>query len=99
MTESLFFIGDEVTAAGFRLAGLTVFQPRPRELPELFARLCREARLILMTAEVAADLPAERLRQVQLKGWPLLLVIPDIRGRVPAQDLVAVLRRQLGLAE
>jgi hypothetical protein len=52
-----------------------------------------------MTAEVAADLPAEPLRQVQLKGWPLVLVIPDIRGRVPAPDLVAALRRQLGLTE
>ncbi|MBK1719618.1 V-type ATP synthase subunit F [Thiocystis violacea] len=101
------FLGDALTGAGFRLAGVWVQQPRPQEMPALFERLASRAgpsgeprvELILMTAEVAESLPPARLREVQRQGWPLVLVIPDARRRYPVPDLVSSLRRQLGLAE
>lgn len=101
------FIGDALTGAGFRLAGASVHQPDPTEIPALFERLAGVSAsgsssesatdLILMTPEAAASLPAGRLGEIQRRGRPLVLVVPDVRGRHPAPDLVAALHRQLGL--
>ena len=48
------FIGDEVSALGFRLAGVDVHTPGPGEGSALFARLRCEAALILLTQEALA---------------------------------------------
>jgi vacuolar-type H+-ATPase subunit F/Vma7 len=92
-------IGDEVTAAGFRLAGVDVHVPEPASAPELFRRLAREARILLVTAEAAEWLSGEELRRAVAAEDPLVLVIPDVRGRVQPPDLTRDLRRQLGMAE
>ena len=38
------FIGDDITALGFRLAGVETHSPEPETLPALVAELCRVAR-------------------------------------------------------
>lgn len=93
------FIGDEVTAAGFRLAGVEVHVPAPADLPGLLRRLSGEARLILITAEAARWLPPRVLEQALAADRPLVLVIADVRGRCRPPDAGAALRRQLGMAE
>lgn len=93
------FLGDEVSAAGFRLAGLTVHVPTPAETPDLFERLCGEVPLILLTAEVADWLPDALLQQRLQDEWPLVLVVADLRNRRQPADLTAALRRQLGLVQ
>lgn len=93
------FIGDEVSAAGFRLAGVEVHVPAADEVPALFRRLGSRTDLILITAEAAEGLPAETLRATLAAGRPLVLVIPDVRGRRLPPDIGAALRRQLGMAE
>ena len=93
------FMGDEVSAAGFRLAGIDVHVPGPGKSPDLFRRLLVESRLVLITAESAGLVPAELLRRAQIEGAPPVLVIPDVRGRVQPPDLASLLRRQLGMAE
>jgi vacuolar-type H+-ATPase subunit F/Vma7 len=92
-------IADEVTAVGFRLAGVDCHTPALEALPALFERLRAQAGLLLISAEMAAHLPAPALAQALSEQRPPLLVIPDIRGRVRPADLSALLRRQLGLAE
>ncbi|MEA3278386.1 MAG: V-type ATP synthase subunit F [Pseudomonadota bacterium] len=93
------FIGDEVSAAGFRLAGVDVHVPRPEQAAGLFQRLRDEAELILLTAEAARWLPEDGLRRARAANRPLVLVIPDVRGRAQPPDISAALRRQLGMAE
>ena len=93
------FIGDEVSATGFRLAGVDVHVPGPGEAEDLFRRLLRESSLVLLTAEVASCLPEDLLRRAAIAERPLVLVIPDVRGRVAAPDPASVLRRQLGMVE
>jgi vacuolar-type H+-ATPase subunit F/Vma7 len=93
------FLGDEVSGLGFRLAGVEVHCPEPQEARALFQRLREESRVIVMTAEIAATLPPEQLREAELATWPLVLVVPDVRNRVAAPDLVADVRRRLGMAE
>lgn len=93
------FIGDEVTAAGFRLAGVAVHVPRPEQVRTLFNRLLAEAELVLITAEYAQRVPPNLLQAAQLRSRPPVLVMPDIRGRREPPDRGAALRRQLGMAE
>lgn len=97
--SSYAFIGDDVTAAGFRLAGVDVYVPAQADLPDLFRRLSGTAGLILITAEVAGWLPAGVLERALVADRPLVLVLADVRGRYKPPDLGAALRRQLGIAE
>jgi len=93
------FMGDEVSAAGFRLAGIVVHVPTRSAALVLFETLCEEAELILLTAEVAEWLPSERLRVALHSVRPLVLVVADIRGLRQPPDVAGVLRRQLGMGE
>lgn len=93
------FIGDEVSAAGFRLVGVDVHVPAVDGAESLFRRLLGETQLILITAEVAAWLPADLLGRTLRGPRPLILVIPDLRGQVAPPDLSSLLRRQLGMTE
>lgn len=99
MDNSCVFIGDEVSAAGFRLAGVTCYTPVAAEVTALFQRLRGEAGLILLTAEYAGHVPELLLAEAQREQHPLLLVIADIRDRVVPADVTSALKRQLGLAE
>lgn len=58
-----------------------------------------EAELILITAEVAGWIPEETLGRTLAADKPLVLVIPDVRGRFQPPDVGVVLKRQLGMAE
>lgn len=92
-------LADEVTAAGFRLAGVDVQVPDDADLVRCFERLCEEAQLVLVTAELAGRLPSAVLRSRQQSSRPLVLVIADARGRSEPQALGDTLRRQLGMSE
>ncbi len=92
-------LADEVTATGFRLAGVEVHAPDDRDLARRFEALCDEAGLVLITAELAERLPKGMLARRQRAAGALVLVIPDARGRCAPQDLGNALRRQLGMAE
>lgn len=93
------FVGDEVSAAGFRLAGVDVHTPGGGEGPALFARLRSEAALILLTQEALAWVGEAAVQGAQRAGRPLVLVIPDVRGREQPPDIGESIRRQLGMAE
>ncbi len=93
------FIGDELTGAGFRLAGLEVYHPDPSGAGALVERLIGECEFILLTAEVADGLPDGLLKRVQLAGRPMVLVVSDVRRRTSVPDLGGAVRRQLGMTE
>ncbi len=91
------FLGDEVSAAGFRLAGATVRTPPPGEEASFLDLARREAPLVLVTAEIAARIPASTLGRALVATAPLVLVVPDVRGRVALPDLGQRVRAQLGI--
>jgi len=93
------FIGDEVSAAGFRLAGFRTATPLPGDELSVLRQTCGEADLVLISAEVANRVPKLERERMQRAPHPLLLVIPDVRRRHSTPDLGAGLRRQLGLGE
>lgn len=71
--------------------------PGPEQTGEDFAWACREADLVLITAELAARLPAEEFTRARSRLRPLVLVVSDLRGRTPLPDLSQWVRTQLGL--
>lgn len=91
------FIGDEVSASAYRLGGARVRVTSGERVAADFAWACAEAELILITSEYAAQLPSDELLRAQSQLRPLLVVVPDIRGRVPLPDLCQWIRTQLGL--
>lgn len=90
-------IADEITAAGYRLAGADVRVPESVEVGEFLDAASAAAELVLITAELAAHVPPERLERALLGARPILLLIPDAGGRVPPRDLTSTLRRALGV--
>ncbi len=81
------FIGDEVTAAGFRLAGAETWAVEAGN---------EEAQV---TAAFAAALPEAVVRRFMAAPRPLLAVVEDARGEVPLPDVTARLRKQVGVGE
>jgi vacuolar-type H+-ATPase subunit F/Vma7 len=90
-------IGDELTAAGFRLAGARVHVAEAGKEAETFEAAVSGAALLVITAELAARLPPALLASAKAANGPLLLVIPDVRGRVTPPDPAALVRSQLGI--
>lgn len=91
------FLGDEVSAAGYRLAGAMVRTPRTGEETAALAWACAEAPLVLLSASVAARIGDTAMRAALTARTPLVLVVPDLLGETPLPDLAARLRGQLGL--
>lgn len=93
------FIGDEVSAAGFRLAGVHVRTPLAEDLPGIISWARKNTSLILITADFLAKL--DKLEQNKLVSQldPPVAVVPDIRVKTPIKDLATQLRSHLGVLE
>jgi len=91
------YLGDEVSAAGFRLAGALVRTPIAGDETAALAWARSQAPLVLLSAAVAAGIGEALLRAALSAMTPLVLIVPDLQGEVPLPDLAARLRGQLGL--
>lgn len=91
------FIGDELSAAGFRLAGARILTPEKPAVKEAFANALDDCELILITAEYADELPSELVQQAQRANSPLLLLLPDLRRLFEPPDLAQRIDRALGI--
>jgi vacuolar-type H+-ATPase subunit F/Vma7 len=91
------YLGDEVSAAGYALAGVRARTPEPDGEAAALAAARAEATLVLVSAAVAARIPEETMRAACLALAPLTLIVPDLTGGAPLPDIAARLRRELGL--
>ena len=91
------YLGDEVSAAGYRLAGVQVRVPAPGEAGAAFEEARALAPLVLVSAAVAIHIDEAQLRSALTALQPLVLIVPDAQGEVPRPDLAARLRGQLGM--
>jgi len=92
------YLGDEVSAAGYRLAGVDARVPPPGGEGQALAAALAQAKLVLVSASVALRVPAADLRAAQRALAPLTVVVPDLQGEAPLPDLASRLRAELGLA-
>lgn len=93
------FIGDEVTAAGFRLAGVESVVSDPKDAAKSLKVASKNATLVIMTSDLARAVPVQELELALLAEKPALAIIPDVRMRAPMPDLAERLRRVLGIDE
>jgi len=91
------YLGDAVSAAGFRLAGALVRTPSAGEEASALAWARAHAPLVLLSSSVASHIGEAVLRAALSALAPLVLIVPDLHGEVPLPDLAARLRSQLGL--
>jgi len=94
---NILFIGDEISAAGFRLAGLDVFVPESGEEKYVLEKINENTDFIIITAQVAAAVPQPTMNHLMQMDKPLLLVITDMRNYLASPDLALSLRGQLGM--
>ena len=72
----IIFVGDEVTAQGFRLSGARVCTPEPGSELDIFREACRSGSLILLDSVYARHLPQIELDAALAATSPLVLVVP-----------------------
>jgi vacuolar-type H+-ATPase subunit F/Vma7 len=97
--SSPIYIGDEVEAAGYRLAGLEVRVPARDELLTQIHSACEQAPLVLIGAATARDIPPPELDRLLARVTPPVVIVPDVRHRAGLPDLATCLRAQLGVLE
>jgi vacuolar-type H+-ATPase subunit F/Vma7 len=93
------YLGDEASAAGFRLAGLQVRVPQRGGETAALSSVRAAAPMVLVSATVAARVGAGELRAALAALTPLVLIVPDIDGGTPVPDPALRLRKLLGLEE
>lgn len=95
------FIGDEWTAAGWRLAGARVIVPdlEAATVRAAFDEACEAAPpLVLVAARFARLLDADRLMQARRMLDPPVLVIGDAAGSDRPDDVAGAIRDRMGVA-
>ena len=91
------FVGDAITASGYRLAGVTVHVADEGGALAAFERALCQAQVVLVSATAARELPLARLAAAIAALAPLVMIVPEPDGGPPPVDPVARVRRQLGL--
>jgi len=95
--NTIVVIGDELSCAGFRLAGARTRNPSPADLEAEFERALASAPLVVLTRRCAAALPPAVLRRAALRETPLVVVMPELASPVPDQGFVRRMRAVLGI--
>jgi vacuolar-type H+-ATPase subunit F/Vma7 len=91
------FIGDELSASGFRLTGVETLVPEPDAIDATFADAVSRGSLVIITADIARHIPAPQLEAAMLAEAPAITVIPDVLFSVAVPDLIGRLRSVLGI--
>jgi len=91
------FLGDEASAAAYRLAGARTLVPSSEETRAAFDWACSQSDLVLLSAEYASYLDPGELARAQMRERPLVLVVPDVCGHADVPDLARQLRSRLGV--
>jgi vacuolar-type H+-ATPase subunit F/Vma7 len=91
-------IADEITALGWRLTGAQIQLPDARTVGQCFTIALRDADLLLISAQLAASVPAAQLQDALRSQRPLVLVIADLQHQCEPPDVQDEVRRALGVA-
>jgi vacuolar-type H+-ATPase subunit F/Vma7 len=90
-------IADELTAAGFRLAGVDARTADRDSAAAHFAAALARAELVIITAEMARHLPRASLESALAGDGPLVTIVPDVLQRSLPPDLAREVRHALGI--
>ena len=92
------YIGDEPSAAGYRLAGLDTTVCTQGGESEAFEQALKTATIVLVSSAVAARIQPARLHDALIALTPLVAIVPVLDGSVPLPDVGARARADIGLS-
>lgn len=93
------FIGDEVSATGYRLCGIDVRIAGHGNTLSLVKQACERASLVLVASSAVQTIPAGERDELLANVNPPVLVVPDVRGMQDVPDIAYRIRNQLGMLE
>lgn len=94
----ILYIGDAVTAAGYRLAGAETRIPPEGEVVEAIREaVSGDADLVLLSPALAESLPDPELAQLLAMERPLVALVPELYGEARPPDLKREVRAALGI--
>ena len=91
------FIGDELTATGYRLAGLRVHVVLPADAAIALRAAREESSLVLLAPAHARAIPRVELDEALRSFHPLTITVDDILAREVPPDLERDMRHALGV--
>mgnify|MGYP001827401887 FL=1 len=93
------YIGDEVSAAGYRLCGVHAHSAEGHNVSSLIRQACERASLVLVGSSVVQHLHAAELDSLLASISPPVLIVADFRGSAAVPDIATRLHKQLGMLE
>lgn len=99
MRDPIVFVGDEIAAAGFRLAGVATRVPPDGAETAAVREEAASSALVLVARRTAERMEPAALQHVLASTDSLVLVLPDAAGLPAAADVAARVRLQLGVGE
>ena len=94
----VWYIGDEATATGYRLAGAETRVPAEGETAEVYRRAVADgAELILLSAERTHEIDAAELDAALVALRPLTTIVPGAFGHRAPPDVAREVRIALGI--
>ena len=97
MSSASIFLGDELSAAGYRLAGVDARVPAPGDEAACLDRALKEARIVMVASRCARCIAPAALEAALALLCPLVVVVPDWDGTQLATAPAKKVRRVLGL--
>lgn len=99
MLEDVVFVGDELTASAYRLAGIRVAIAAPNDTARMLdEEASGDTSLVLLGAPNANAMALEELhRRIRLASPPIM-VVGDAAGRAPIPEFAIWLKQRLGVA-
>jgi vacuolar-type H+-ATPase subunit F/Vma7 len=92
------YLGDAVTAAGFRLAGIDARTVEPGATAEELHRAVTDgAELIMLSGQLTEFMPPADLAAVLTAPQPPVVVVDDVCARSVLPDLTRDVRATLGI--
>jgi vacuolar-type H+-ATPase subunit F/Vma7 len=92
------YIGDEVTAAGFRLSGLEARAAEPSEAADVLQRAVDGGvELILLSGALVEHVPPRLHATLLTATTPLVAIVADVAGQCGPPDIAREVRDTLGI--
>ena len=93
------YIGDEVSAAGYRLCGVYAQAADRYTAASLIRQACERASLVLVGSSAAQYLSATEQDFLLAGVSPPVLIVPDFCGSRAVPDIATRIHKQLGMLE
>ena len=93
------FIGDAVSAAGYRLCGVETHTADRNNALTMIKDACQRSSLVLVGSSLLPYIRAAELDELLAMTQPPVLIVPDVRGLHDVPDIGSRINKQLGLLE